>query len=92
MAENGKSYVVFDNIPQERFESYCFPPMPAKDVIVLLAGVSPLDYSPHKLSSAALWEIRRLLVDNMMHPGANRAEVEVFVDERVAEARGILFS
>jgi hypothetical protein len=92
MAKNGNSYIVHDDIPLERFENFCMPPMQAKDVVLLLAGVSPFDYSRCELSPDVAAEVRRLLIDNMMpeNPDADRAEVEDFVDARVTEVRAAL--
>jgi hypothetical protein len=89
---DGTSYIVYDDIPLERFENFVMPPMPAKDVVMLLAGVSPLDFSRCELSPKIAAEVRKLLVDNLMpeNPKANRAEVEVFVDSAIAEVRAAL--
>lgn len=87
----GTSYIVYDDIPIERFENFAMPPMPAKDVILMLAGVSPLTYERIQLPPSAAAEVRRILIDNMMpeNPNAERAEIENFVDERIAEVRAL---
>lgn len=85
----GTSYIVYDEIPLERFDNFVMPPMPAKDVVMMLAGVSPFDHSRIELEPDTASEVRRLLVDGMMpeNPNASRAEVEKFVDDAVAELR-----
>jgi hypothetical protein len=90
----GVSYIVYDDIPLERFENFVLPPMPALDVVKMLAGVSPFDGSRCELSPDVASEVRKLLVDSMMpeNPAANRASVEAFVDEAVAEVRAALSS
>jgi hypothetical protein len=92
MAERGISYVSYDDVPLERFENFVLPPMPAKDVVMLLAGVSPFDYSRCELSPDTAAEVRRVLVDGMMseNPSAARSDLESFVDNAVAELRAAL--
>ena len=91
MAE-GVSYIVYDDVPLERFESFHMPPMPAKDVVLMLAGIWPFDYSRVALPVGVAAEMRKLLVDGLMtkNPAASRAEIETFVDDRVAEVRAAL--
>jgi hypothetical protein len=84
MSENGTAYVVYDDIPLESFDNLCLPPMPAKDVVVLLAE--------DRLSPAATVEIRTRLIDAMMpeNPNADRGEIEAFVDSAIADVRAII--
>lgn len=88
----GVTYIVYDDIPLERFENFVMPPMPAKDVVMMLAGVSPFDFSRCELPADTAAEVRKLLVDGMMpeNPNADRAAVEAFVDNAIAEVRASL--
>lgn len=84
MTGNGTSYIVYDGIPLEKFENFVLPPLPAKDVVVLLAE--------DILSADIASEVRSRLIDAMMpeNPTADRAEIEAFVDNAVAEVRAAL--
>jgi hypothetical protein len=92
MTDRGTSYIGYDDVPLERFENFTLPPMPAKDVVLLLAGISPWDYSRIDLPPDVAAEVRKLLVDGMMpeNPKAERAEIEAFVDGAVADVRATI--
>ena len=86
MPEKPTTYIVYEDIPLEKFDNFVLPPMPATEIIRLLA-----DESEGCLKPASKAEIRRVLIDKLSEGSKlPRSQFEQVTDFAIAEMREIL--